>query len=255
VSEPNFQKYSAVYDLLYGDKDYVAEADYVAQSIRAAAPAARTILEFGSGTGRHGRLLAERGFEVYGIERSPDMVALAKASPAAPGSLHRFDCEVGDVRSVALHRRFDAVAALFHVISYQPGDDDLRASFAAAARHLVPGGVFLFDVWHGPAVLAQRPKRRVKKVGNDDIAVVRTASPHHDASSRTVKVVYDIECRDRRSGEIVRFSEDHVMRYLFPDEIEAFAASCGLRLFASEEFLTGRPPSDSTWGVVYLLRK
>src|ERR1043166_5798427 len=78
-----FQEYSAYYDLLYRDKDYAAEAEYVARSIRSILPDARSILEFGSGTGRHGPLLASMGFDVHGIERSPEMVAIAKATPCS----------------------------------------------------------------------------------------------------------------------------------------------------------------------------
>jgi len=73
--------------LLRRDKDYAAEAEYVARLIRSSVPTARTILELGSGTGRHGRLLAAMGFDVHGIERSAEMVASANAgtrlSPAA----------------------------------------------------------------------------------------------------------------------------------------------------------------------------
>lgn len=251
---PNFRKYSAVYDLLYRDKDYAAETDYIARSIRAAAPHARTILELGSGTGRHGRMLADRGFAVHGIERSPDMVALARAEMPASAN-GTFACEVGDVRNVSLGRTFDAVIALFHVISYQTTDDDLQRTFAAAARHLVSGGVFAFDVWHGPAVEAQRPERRVKKVGDEAWDVVRTARPQLDPIRHTVRVIYDMECRDLKSGDTARFSEDHLMRYLFPSEIETLASQNGFRVVMSEEFATGRPPSPATWGVLYLLRK
>ena len=60
---PNFRRYSAYYDLLYRDKDYAAEAEYVARLIRSTLPEARRILELGSGTGRHGCLLAAMGFE------------------------------------------------------------------------------------------------------------------------------------------------------------------------------------------------
>jgi SAM-dependent methyltransferase len=252
----NFRKYSAVYDLLYRDKDYEAEARYVAQTLRSVQGDARTVLELGCGTGRHGRLLAAKGFAVHGVERSPDMVALAQAAARtaapAPGS---FTCEAGDLRTIALGRTFDAVIALFHVVSYQTTDDDLRATFAAAAQHLAPGGVLLFDVWHGPAVLAQRPERRVKTVGDARLEVVRTARPELDADRCLVKVSYDMECRDRRSGEVERFSEDHLIRYLFPQEIEALAAQHGMRVVASEEFLTGLPPTQATWGVMYVLRK
>ena len=142
-----FAKYSAYYDLLYRDKDYAGEAAYVADSIRRAKPDAKTILDLGSGTGRHGRLLAEMGFEVHGVERSPEMVAMARA--AQPPSAGAFDCEVGDICAVDLGRTFDAVISLFHVINYQVSDRALRDAFQVAARHLGPDGVFLFDVWHG----------------------------------------------------------------------------------------------------------
>lgn len=255
ASAPNFRKYSGVYDLLYRDKDYAAEADYVAQILRGAAPDARDILELGSGTGRHGCLLAQKGFHVHGIERSADMVALAKSAAAETALAGRFDCQVGDVRSVDLGRRFDAVTALFHVVSYQTSDADLAATFAAAARHLSPGAPFVFDVWHGPAVEAQPPEQRVKKAADSSIEVTRTARPQLDAARRTVNVKYDIACRDKRSGKVARFSEDHLMRYLFPAEIEAFAAASGFTVAGSEEFMTKQAPSPATWSVLYVLRK
>jgi len=254
---PNFQKYSVYYDLLYQDKDYAAEAKYVARTIRSTNPAAHKILEFGSGTGRHGRMLAALGFNVHGIERSADMVAMANAAPASPATATggSFTCEVGDVRSIYLGQTFDAVVALFHVISYLTTNDDLQAAFRVAAHHLTLGGVFLFDVWHGPAVLVERPTQRIKNVANERFEVARTARPEVDTNRSTVKVTYEMQCRDRESGEVACFSEDHTMRYLFPTEIELLAQACGMRLVLTEEFLTGGPPSASTWGVTYLLQK
>jgi SAM-dependent methyltransferase len=250
-----FGDYARYYDLLYRDKDYAAEADYVAKTLRTVVPTARSILEFGSGTGRHGRLLASRGFHVCGIERSPDMVSLANSGqPPAASTVGRFECEIGDARSAAFGRTFDAVIALFHVVSYQTTEADLTATFATAARHLAPGGVFLFDVWHGPAVLSQRPETRLKRIVDNNLEVVRTARPTFDSARHTVRVTYDMECRDHGSGEVTRFTEDHLVRYLFPAEIASLAAACGLRVTKSEELVTGRPPSDATWGVAYLLR-
>lgn len=247
----NFGKYSAYYDLLYRDKDYAGEAAYVAQSLRRMSPGARTILELGSGTGRHGRLLAEMGFEVHGVERSPEMVALAQA--AEPPKTGAFSCQTGDICALDLGLRFDAVISLFHVVSYQTTELALQAAFGVAARHLKPGGVFLFDVWHGPAVLAQQPGRRVKEVADAHHSVRRTARPVHDEAARTVNVIYDIEGSDLATGERARFSEEHLMRYLFPEEVERLAIANGLRVMRSEEFGSGRPPSTATWGVAYVL--
>ncbi len=249
----NFLRYSGYYDLLYGDKDYAGEADYVARRLREVAPATRSVLELGSGTGRHGRLLAGLGFDIHGVEQSADMVALARRSGAAgPGS---FDCEVGDLRAVRLGRSFDAVIALFHVISYQTGNDDLLAAFGTAVAHLPEGGVFLFDVWHGPAVLTERPSRRTKQAADAARRVRRLADPRLDTEAAVVTVRFDLECEDLASGHVERFSEDHRMRYLFPTEIDLLARATGFAVLRSEEFLTGAPPSERSWGVAYMLRK
>ena len=251
----NFEKYAAFYDLLYRDKDYAAEADYVAKKIRSVLPEARSLLEFGSGTGRHGRLLAARGFDVHGIEQSREMVFVANNGQASAEARGSFACELGNICTVNLSRTFDAVIALFHVMSYQTSNQALRGAFQAAAHHLAPGGLFLFDVWHGLAVLWQGPSERTKEVVDDRYRVTRTARPELDTNGGTVKVVYDMECEDRSRGEISRFSEEHLMRYLFPTEVEFLAESCGMQLKAMEEFLTAEPPSPSTWGVAYLLQR
>jgi SAM-dependent methyltransferase len=248
----NFQRYSAFYDLLYADKDYAAEADYVA---RVLSPA-RSVLELGSGTGRHGRLLADRGFDVLGVELSAEMAAEAqRRSCDARNPTGSFACEVGDLRGFRAGRTFDAVISLFHVISYQTGNPDLAAAFDTAAGHLSPGGLFLFDVWHGPAVLTQQPGVRTKEAADAERRVRRTATPTLDTNRSTVRVDYEMACEDLVTGEATRFGETHVMRYLFPTEIGFLATAAGFEQVSSEEFLTGRPPSPETWGVAYLLRK
>ena len=75
----NFEKYSYYYDLLYKDKNYEAEADYVKTKLLQQKQNIKTILEFGSGTGRHAKLLAKRGFEMCGVERSQTMIEKARA--------------------------------------------------------------------------------------------------------------------------------------------------------------------------------
>jgi len=48
-----FERYAAYYDLLYRDKDYAAEVDYVLHTLHEAAPQIKAVLELGCGTGRH----------------------------------------------------------------------------------------------------------------------------------------------------------------------------------------------------------
>jgi SAM-dependent methyltransferase len=256
MSEEVFQKYGAYYDLLYRDKDYAAEASYITRTLRAADQDARKLLEFGSGTGRHGRLLAQQGFDVFGVDRSGAMVRSARSmSISSMQSGGSFDCKQGDIRTVEMGSVFDAVLSLFHVVSYQTSNVDVLQTFTNAAHHLRPRGVFLFDVWHGPAVLNDRPSVRVKRVEDDRTRLTRIAEPELDTNASVVTVRYTMLAESKVDERLTTFGEEHRMRYFFPSEIDLLASQIGFAVERSEEFLTGEMPSENTWGVAYLLRK
>src|SRR5262249_14982247 len=153
-------------------------------------PGIRSVLEFGSGTGRHGRLLARAGFDVTGLERSALMLTqgLAVASREGPVSPGAFSAVAGGVRFTIVPGAFEAVSSVFHVVSYETANQDVRALFRNAAQHLTLGGLFMFDVWYGPAVLTMRPETRIKRIANDQIHVTRIAEPRLLADSNCVEV-------------------------------------------------------------------
>lgn len=241
-----FADYSRYYDLLYGDKDYRSETEYVTGVLGRYAPHARSVLELGSGTGRHAEHLVET-YAVAGIERSEQMLGIARSRcPAASFT-------EGDIRHFELGQTFDAVLALFHVVSYQTGNEDLLATFRAARRHLIPGGVFLFDFWYGPAVLTLRPSVRVKRFADERLRVTRVAEPelHHDRN--LVNVDFEILVEDLESGAMTRLHERHPMRYLFLPEIDLLAMQTGFRIGRFEEWMTASEPAIDAWSVTAVL--
>ena len=116
-------------------------------------------------------------------------------------------------------------------------------------------GIFLFDVWHGPAVLKERPSVRVKRIEDDKTRLTRIAEPEMDTNTNSVTVRYTMLAESKADRRLTTFGEEHKMRYLFPTEIEFLASQTGFQVERSEEFLTRDIPSESTWGVAYLLRK
>lgn len=243
-----FDEYARFYDLLYKDKDYAAEARFIHDTLIAQGPRPRRLLELGCGTGRHAVELARLGHEVTGVDLSPGMVAQATARAAQLSELRgalRF--QAGDVRSVRVGEKFDAVLSLFHVMSYQTSDADLRAAFATAAEHLPPGGLFLFDFWHGPAVLADPPVVRVKRLGDDMIEATRLAEPVHDPARHQVVVNYHVFLKNRRTGAISEVREAHPMRYLFLPELTQFLGAAGLAVISSGAWRSARPLGPDAW--------
>jgi len=252
-----FGEYARYYDLLYRDKDYIAEADYIARLIKRFKPGAKRILELGSGTGIHASLLSEKGFFVHGIERSPEMLArsrsLAEKRNEKQESLSLIFTE-GDIRTARLNDFFDSVISLFHVISYQTGNADVSAAFNTAREHLNQDGTFIFDVWYGPAVLAERPTVRIKRMSNERIEITRIAEPVLHANKNLVDVNYQVFVRDLQSGTVKELQETHKMRYFFKPEIELLASQTGFRVLHAEEWLTGNPIGADTWGACFCLK-
>lgn len=247
-----FNEYARYYDLLYRDKDYAAETDYIHRLIQLNSPGARTILNLGCGSGRHDRCLVDCGYAVTGVDLSGEMLAAARKAAAGSDSLNYVQ---GDVRSVRLGRTFDVVISLFHVMSYQVTNTDLLAAFATAHNHLKPGGIFIFDCWYGPGVLTDRPVVRIKELEDEFITVTRIAQPVIRPNDNVVEVNYRVFLRDRASISVREINETHHMRYLFHPEVDLMLTTAGFELQTSEEWLTSAPLSLTSWNALFTARK
>lgn len=252
-----FQIYSDYYDLLYQDKDYEAEADFIHSLLTRHHNNPQKILELGCGTGKHATILGRKGLSVVGIDRSKSMLENAAASRAnLPKDLaDRLQFERGDIRDFRIDRKFDAVLSLFHVFSYQTSNEDLKGAFETAQVHLAPGGILIFDCWYGPAVLTDRPVKRTKRLENELIEVTRNAEPVLHPDKNRVDVNYKIQITQKGSGAVEELEETHQMRYLFTPEIELFAGHAGFEVIDTMEWMTGNDPGFDTWGVCFVCRR
>ena len=248
MSEKIFNAYSRYYDLLYRDKDYPGETAYIHSLLSRNGITKGDLLEYGSGTGKHGKLLAAHGYSVHGIERSADMVAEAETAPG-------FTCQQGDIGSTSMGRTYDAVLSLFHVMSYQVSNAQLQSVFANAATHADHGGLFIFDFWYSPAVYAQKPEVRVKRMADEQLEITRIAEPVIYPNENRVDVNYTIYSRELGACNVQTLQETHPMRHFSLPEIDIVAGVHGFERIAAEEFLTGNVPSDSTWGICVILKR
>jgi len=251
-----FGNYARYYDLLYRDKNYVGEAQFVYKLLQNHAPSTKSILELGCGTGAHAALLAKEGYEVYGVDLSADMLRQAsdRFSHLPPEVASRLEFSHGDIRAVQLDKQFDAVISLFHVISYQTSNEDLQAVFSSVKTHLKPGGIFIFDCWYGPAVLSDRPTVRVKRLEDEDISITRIAEPLIHPNENRVDVNYQVFIKDKNSGSVEELQETHQMRYLFKPEINCLFSEFQMEEIASREWMSDREPGFDTWGIYFVGR-
>jgi SAM-dependent methyltransferase len=241
-------KYAESYDLFYQDKPYREEAEYAAALIKDRLPGAKTLFDLGCGTGLRSLELARLGFRVFGVDQSSGMLAAARehlaAAPDIPSSEVEF--QTGDITSFTSSRR-DCVVSLFHVYSYLTTEEALKQAVGCSLANLTPGGVFLFDYWHGPGVLKDPPGFRKKVVENGNLRAERTVIPEHLPDKHLVKMTVRVRITAKESGFAEETEELYTMRYWFRHELEAVLAKSGFGQVEHYTWMTHSEPGPESW--------
>ncbi|MEW6154436.1 MAG: class I SAM-dependent methyltransferase [Actinomycetota bacterium] len=209
---------AAAYDRAHAER--FAEAPAVASALAALVPGAgRRVLELGVGTGRLALPLAERGFEVTGIDSSEAMVARLLAKPGGD----RLGLVIGDFGDVAklVHGQFDLVFVAFNTLFELADQQAQVACFAGVAERLGPGGVFVVEA---VAPDLTRLDQTVTAVAAGADRTVLQATRHDPATQQV-------------TGADVSFAPDGAVsvspwsiRYASVAELDLMARLAGLRL-------------------------
>ncbi len=259
-----FQNYGKYYDLLYQDKDYVGEANFLIELFKKHnIDNGARLLELGTGTGKHACHLAEQGYFVTGIEQSDIMLEIAGQALATKNTdiANRIKLYKGDIRTWDAEKenqgeqseRFDAVFSLFHVMSYMQNLADLKAVFANIKKQVKSNGVFVFDCWYGPAVLNLKPETRFKIMTDGEYTIERVAQASMDTTKQQVTIDYTLFSKDKDQENYQKFTEQHKMRFLFKSEIELLCEQFDCELTDSFEWMTKADLSQDTWGACFII--
>ena len=212
-----------------------------------------SILDLGCGTGSHALFFAEMGYEVTGVDFSEKMLKIAREKAARQGK--RISFLQQDIRHLDLPQKFDAAVAMFAVMSYQATNQDFEDALISVHRQLDPGGLFIFDVWFGPTVLAQRPEDRFKTIERTDKKITRHASPSLDIINQTVEVSYTVR-ENASKKQLKETKESHVMRFFFFQELRYFLEKNNFEILQICPFLdlNGRV-DESCWNISVICRR
>ena len=252
-----FDKYSEYYDLLYQDKNYVVEIEYIVDIILKKHANAKTILDIGCGTGIHANLLAAKGYNVVGVDFSNEMISIAneKLNTEYKENSTRLTFINGDLRSYKNKEKFDVVLSLFHVFSYLNSNLDVAAGFSTIDLNLKKDGLFIFDFWYGPGVLTDLPQTRIKEFENENLKITRMAKPEMYSSKNIVEVNYQLFIKNKLDYTFHEMVEKHSMRYYFKPELDLFLSSFNYNQSFFYNWLDFSDPDEKSWTACLVLKK
>lgn len=135
---------AASYDRLTNDVDYEATVEFYMQILQREGLSPRTCVDLACGTGSVTKILAEKGYEVTGVDLSEEMLTEAFQKVQDMENPPRFICQ--NLRDLYLPRGVDMAVCALDSLDYITNPDDCAEAIRRTYKALNPGGIFIFDV-------------------------------------------------------------------------------------------------------------
>ena len=246
-----FSEYAHFYDLFYADKNYAAETEFILELSSTFGLMPKTLLDMGCGTGKHLDEFVKRHVKCDGFDKSTEMLVQARKR-LSEKNVTLTEANLTDFKN---GKSYDLVVAMFSAFGYLVDNNQLLSGLRTAYKHLLPGGLFIFDGWFGPAVLTQKPEQREHEYQYGQYTIVRKATPALDLINQIVTIHYEIIIR-RENRILKRINEDHHVRFMFIQEMAIAMEYCGLELIHYCPFMVpdGKLTAD-TWNITFIARR
>ncbi|MES2591989.1 MAG: class I SAM-dependent methyltransferase [Bacteroidota bacterium] len=168
---------SPYYHILYKHRNYKEAELFIDHLIDFIQPETNAkFLDLGCGKGRHSVYLYKKGYDVTGVDLSPENIAYA--SQFVPKNVNPQDENlrfyVNDMRKIECKKEFDYVVNLFTSFGYFENDADDNATIMAVNKALKPEGTFVMDFMNAKKVIANLVLHEIKII--DDIEFEITKS-------------------------------------------------------------------------------
>ena len=255
-THPFGEKYSRYYDLIYSDKNYEKECDYLEEIFRRNSERkVHRVLDVACGTGGHAIILAKRGYQVCASDLSSSMLAIVGRKASEWGLSEQLRFQQSDMRSIQGEGGFDACICMFAAIDYLIDYSDVLSAFSSVHKQLAERALFVFDFWNGLAVLTVGPTERVKRIKSDNLLLIRWAKPTLKPLVNTNSTEYTTMVLE---GGMLKeeFRETHTVRYFFPEEIRFLLRMTGFELLTLHPFLQPeREITPEDWNITAVARR
>ena len=238
------------YDELTYDVGYPAWADYIEKHFQKRGLPGKTVLDLACGTGSLTRELALRGYEMIGVDLSPDMLAeAADKNRDVDGIPPIFLCQSMD--KLDLYGTIDACVCCLDSVNYVTSPKKLQKAFERVHLFLMPAGLFLFDI-NTPEKLTGLDGQVFLDETEDAYCVWRA---EYSKRRRVCSYFMDIFRLDEETGLWDRGEELHEEYAYTPEELEEYLRQAGFRDIRQYGNLKMRKPAPGEDRIFFVARK
>lgn len=240
--------FAEYYDSLTSNVSYDETAKYVADILDENGIKKGILLDLACGTGTMSVQMAKRGYEVIGIDNSPEMLSEAREKVCESGEDILFLCQ--DMCDIDLYGTVECTICLLDSLNHLESEEELLSAFKGVSLFTVPGGLFIFDVntqYKHKYVLGNN----TFVYDNDDVYCVW--QNEYDDESKTVEIFLDFF--EEENG-LYRRSSEYFTECAFSDEIiRRLLKEAGFSNVKAYGELSRNAPSETEERIFYVARK
>ena len=244
----SYESFARVYDTFMDNIPYDDWCTYLHGLLRQYGVADGLVLELGCGTGEMTERLAALGYDMIGVDNSPEMLEIAQEKKDASG--HDILYLLQDMREFELYGTVRAVVSVCDTINYVTDVEELVRVFSLVNNYLDPGGVFIFDL---------NTVGKYRELGESVIAESRDECSfiwENWYDEKTCINEYDLTLfLQREDGLYEKYKETHYQRAYEIREIEDALARAGLKLEAVFDAFTQDAPRPESERVYFVARE
>ncbi len=139
-----YETFASVYDIFMEQVEYDQWLNHIHALWDKYGLQPKTIIDLGCGTGSIALPLAKEGYDVIGVDLSPEMLTEADHKAMEEGVSIRFACQ--DMTELDLGEKADCILSLCDSMNYLTEEGQLKDAFRSVAQHMKKESLFLFDM-------------------------------------------------------------------------------------------------------------
>lgn len=244
-----YTSFAAVYDMFMDNIPYEEWAAYLISLLKEYGIEDGLVLDLGCGTGSLTEILAREGYDMTGIDLSPDMLQIAMEKRAESGRDILYLLQ--DMREFELYGTVRAIVSICDSMNYLLEPGDLVQTLRLVNNYLDPEGLFIFD-------LNTEYKYR-EILGESTIAEDREESSFiwdnsYDEEKRINE--YSLSLFIREKEDLYRkYQETHYQRAYTLGEVKDAIRQAGMEFVAVYDAFTRNAPREDSERIYVIARE
>lgn len=244
----SYDSFSRFYDSLTDNVEYKKRADYFCRLLSMCGVNGGILLDLGCGTGSMSIEMAQRGFDVIGVDLSIGMLNEARMKAYESGAQILLLNQSMD--ELDLYGTVDCAICVLDGINHLSGKEQIKAAFEKVSLFMNPGGAFAFDV---------NTLYKHKNVLADNVYVYETENVYcvwqNSYNEADSSVDISLDFFEEEDGVYYRSEESFTEKAYELSDISAWLTQAGFEVIGVYDDMTFEKVAPESERAVFLAKK